>query len=68
MTEHINSQNIQLSSRNALYKNLEGDLVMTVGRDSSVGRANLYGAVIRIPVGARFFAHIQTGPGAKTMS
>ena len=39
MTEHINSQNIDLSSWNALYKNLEWGPIMTVGRDGSVGRA-----------------------------
>jgi hypothetical protein len=36
-------------------------------RDSSVGIATGYGLDgpgDRIPVGARFFAHVQTGPGA----
>jgi hypothetical protein len=36
------------------------------GRDSSVGIATGYGD--RIPVGARFFAHVQTGPGAHPAS
>ena len=38
-----------------------------MGRDSSVGIATGYGLDspgIVIPVGARFFAPIQTGPGA----
>jgi hypothetical protein len=37
------------------------------GPGSSVGIATDYGLDgpgIRIPVGARFFAHVQTGPGA----
>jgi len=35
-----------------------------MGRDSSVGIAILYGLDGRIPVGARFSATFQTGPGA----
>jgi len=35
----------------------------TMGRDSSVGIANLYGD--RIPVWARFPTFVQTGPGAQ---
>jgi hypothetical protein len=41
------------------------------GRDSSVGIATSYGLNgpwDRIPVGTRFFAHVQTGPGAHPAS
>jgi hypothetical protein len=38
------------------------------GPGSSVGIATGYGLDGRIPVGARFFAHIQTSPGAHPAS
>jgi hypothetical protein len=42
-----------------------------VGRDSSVGKVTDYGLDgpgDRIPVGTRFFAHVQTGPGVHPAS
>jgi hypothetical protein len=37
-------------------------------RDNVVGSANHYGSRYRIPVGARFSAPVQTGPGAHPAS
>jgi hypothetical protein len=55
----------------ALGNNLMEVLYITCGPDSSVCIATgygLYGPGDRIPVGARFFAHVQTGPGANLAS
>jgi hypothetical protein len=47
---------------------INGNPVDERGRDSSVSRATGWTVRDRLPVGARFFAHVQTGPGGHLAS
>jgi hypothetical protein len=58
----------------AISRHNSGEFIQvptTFGPGSSVGKATgygLYGLGIESPVGARFFAQVQTGPGAHPVS
>ena len=54
-----------------IYLNFTYQLSVKLGLDNTVGIATSYGLDgpgDRIPVGARFSAHVQTGPGAHPAS
>jgi hypothetical protein len=70
VTYHVTGEIVAPPGTTACIVMVFGFVINTQGPDSSVGIATDYGLTVRgsNPGGARFFAHVQTGPGSHQAS